>query len=46
MVAPNAPLLADLVGLELTAPDPLANRLLLDLEQRGDLLHLQELQRG
>jgi hypothetical protein len=38
MVAADAPLLADLVGLELTASDPLANRLLLDLEQRSDFL--------
>jgi hypothetical protein len=35
MVAPNAPLLADLVGLKLTPSDPLPNRLLLDLEQRS-----------
>ncbi len=46
MVAPNAPLFADLVGVELAAPDPLANRLLLDLEQSRDLVDLEELKLG
>jgi hypothetical protein len=46
MVAPNAPLFADLVGVELAAPNPLANRLLLDLEQSRDLVDLEELKLG
>jgi hypothetical protein len=36
----------DLVGLELATPDPLANRLFPDFEQRSDVLDLEELELG
>src|SRR4051812_16659058 len=38
VVAADAPFLADLVGLQVATPDPVAYGLLLDLQAAGDLL--------
>ncbi len=39
VVAADAPFLADLVGLQVAAPDPIANGLLPDLQAGGDQLN-------
>ena len=41
VVAPDAPFLTELVGGQLAPQDPVADRLLFELQARGDLFHLE-----
>src|SRR5205823_1932890 len=43
VVAADAPLLAQLIGRQLAAQDPIADRLVLELQARGDLFDLEVL---